>query len=135
MASTPEDPRPLSPHVLHWRWHLTMATSILHRVSGVALYVGAFLLVAWLVAAAAGPDAYVALEDLMLSFLGRLVLFGFTLAAAYHFANGVRHLIWDAGAGFEPKTATAASVFILLFTALAALAVWAAAYWLKGGAP
>jgi len=124
------DSRPLSPHVSIWRWHITMATSIAHRASGVALYAGAILLTVWLAAIAAGPDAYEALRGLLFSLLGRLVLFAFTLAATYHLANGVRHLVWDTGAGFDPKTANAASWFVFAFCLIATLAIWAAAYWL-----
>lgn len=107
-----------------------MLTSVLHRVSGVALYLGAVALTVWLAAAAAGPEAYLAVERALLSFPGRLVLFGFTLAATFHLANGVRHLVWDAGAGFAPKTANAASILVIVFAVASALAVWAAAYWL-----
>jgi succinate dehydrogenase / fumarate reductase cytochrome b subunit len=107
-----------------------MLSSIVHRITGVGLYLGAIVLTAWLAAAAAGPETYAAVEGVLLSFLGRLVLFGFTLAAVFHLANGVRHLVWDAGAGFAPKAASRASIFILLFTVVATLLVWAAAYWL-----
>lgn len=129
MSSLPNDPRPLSPHIQVWRWHLTMLTSILHRATGVALYAGAVLLTAWLVAIAAGPKTYEATEALLLSVVGRLVLFGFTLAASYHLANGVRHLFWDAGAGFTPSTATASGVLVFLVALAGTLAAWSAAYW------
>jgi succinate dehydrogenase / fumarate reductase cytochrome b subunit len=107
-----------------------MLTSILHRITGIGLYLGAILLTVWLAAAAAGPEAYAAAEGLLLSFLGRLVLFGFTLAAVFHLANGVRHLVWDAGSGFDPKASSQASVLILAFTVVATLVIWAAAYWI-----
>jgi succinate dehydrogenase / fumarate reductase cytochrome b subunit len=131
MASTPTDPRPLSPHLSVWRWHLTMGLSILHRATGVALYAGALVLTAWLVAIASGPEVYATAEGWLLSPLGRLVLFGFTLSALFHLANGIRHLFWDVGAGFEPRTATLTGHLVLWFTLLATLAVWSAAYWLK----
>jgi len=130
MASSHNDSRPLSPHLQVWRWHPTMWTSILHRASGVALYVGTLVLTVWVVAAAAGPQAYATAEGWLLSPLGRLVLFGFTLAGTYHLASGVRHLVWDAGAGFAPKTANAVSFVLYGFALVATLAVWAAAYWL-----
>jgi len=129
MAHT-TDPRPLSPHLTIWRWHITMATSIAHRASGVALYVGATVLTVWLVSIAAGPDAFEAVNGLLLSLLGRAVLFAFTLAATFHLANGVRHLVWDTGAGFGLGTANAASWFIFAFCLIATGAIWAAAYWL-----
>jgi succinate dehydrogenase / fumarate reductase cytochrome b subunit len=130
MSATPSDPRPISPHLQVWRWHLTMTLSILHRVTGVGLYLGVFLLVYWLSAVAAGPAAYATAEGLLLSPLGRLVLFGFTLSATYHLANGVRHLLWDVGWGFKPSTATATAWLTLLIALAAAIGVWAAAYWL-----
>jgi succinate dehydrogenase / fumarate reductase cytochrome b subunit len=130
MSATQSDPRPISPHLQVWRWHLTMLLSILHRVSGMALYAGAFLIVYWLGAAAAGPEAYAFAEGLLLSPIGRLVLFGFTLAATYHLFNGIRHLLWDVGWGLKPSTATATGWLTLLLTIAATLGVWAAAYWL-----
>lgn len=129
MAHT-TDPRPLSPHLTIWRWHITMATSIAHRVSGVALYVGAIVLTVWLVSIAAGPDVFEAVNGLLLSLPGRAVLFAFTLAATFHLANGVRHLVWDTGAGFELGIANAASWFVFAFCLIATGAIWAAAYWL-----
>lgn len=129
MAQT-SDTRPQSPHLQVWRWHVTMATSIAHRLSGVALYVGAIVLTIWLGAIAAGPDAYEFVSGHLMAWYGRLVLFGFTLAATYHLANGVRHLVWDTGSGFRPETAGATAWFAFLFAAVAAFGVWAAAYWL-----
>jgi succinate dehydrogenase / fumarate reductase cytochrome b subunit len=108
-----------------------MLTSILHRVTGVGLYLGAILLTIWLAAAATGPQIYVVVEGFLRSILGQLILFGFTLAAVYHLANGVRHLAWDAGRGFDPRAASRISVFILIFTVVATVAVWAAAYGLR----
>jgi succinate dehydrogenase / fumarate reductase cytochrome b subunit len=129
MATTPTDPRPLSPHLSVWRWHLTMALSIFHRVTGVGLYVGALVLTVWFAAIAAGPDVYGMVETWLLSFLGRLILFGFTVSAAFHLLNGIRHLFWDVGAGFEPRTATATGWLVVWLSLAATLAVWAAAYW------
>ncbi len=122
-------PRPLSPHVQVWKWHWTMAASISHRISGCALYAGTALVAAWVVSAAMGPDAYAATASLLLSWPGRLVLFGFTAALCFHFANGIRHLVWDGpGVGFAPRTASAVSVFNFVFATLAALGIWSFAY-------
>ncbi len=128
--TTPSRPAaaPLSPHLQVWRWHPTMATSILHRASGVANYAGAFVVVFWLMALALGPDAYAAAEGLLLSPLGRVVLFGFTLSVVYHLLNGVRHLVWDAGKGFSPGVANAVSVLILIAAAGLSVGIWLAAY-------
>ena len=126
----PTGPRPLSPHVQIWRWHATMAASIAHRVSGCALYFGSALIAALIISVAMGPDAYAAMMDFVLSIFGRIVLFGFTAALSYHFANGIRHLIWDGpGAGFSPATASFISVFNFLFAIAATLGIWAFAYY------
>jgi len=120
-------PRPLSPHLQIWRWHVTMATSILHRVTGCGLYVGGLILVGWAVALASGPDAYATYVGLLGSPLGKLVLFGLTLCVFYHMANGVRHLVWDMGKGFLPKTADFTAVVVMAFAVVATIAVWALA--------
>ncbi len=93
--------RPLSPHLSIYRPMLTMLMSIAHRLTGVALYGGTLLLVWYLVAAASGEAAFATVSWFLRSFLGQLVLFGFTFAFLHHFFGGVRHLIWDAGYGFE----------------------------------
>lgn len=116
--------RPLSPHVQVWRWHITMFTSIAHRATGVALYAGALMLAGWAVALAMGPGPYEAYKHLLGSPLGKLVLFGLTVSIFYHLAAGVRHLVWDAGWGFAPKTADAASAAAVAFGLVAAAAVW-----------
>jgi succinate dehydrogenase / fumarate reductase cytochrome b subunit len=110
-----------------WRWHLTMVCSFLHRVTGVALYGGALILMAWAIALATGPDAYAAFTWLLSSVLGKIVLFGLALSVFYHLANGVRHLVWDAGYGFTPKTAdqTAAAALIFALAAAVVLFVYA----------
>lgn len=121
-------PRPLSPHVQVWRWHLTMATSILHRATGVALYVGTLIGAGWALALASGPDAYAAYMGLLASPLGRLVLFGLTVALFYHLANGIRHLVWDAGKGFAVKTANFSGVLVIAFALVASVVIWALAF-------
>ena len=96
--------RPESPSVWIWRWHVTMATSILHRATGVGLYVGALILAGWCVAVASGAEAYSDYMTVLGSIPGKVVLFLLTVAVFYHLANGIRHLVWDAGYGFKPKT-------------------------------
>jgi succinate dehydrogenase / fumarate reductase cytochrome b subunit len=93
--------RPLSPHLQVYKPQISSVLSICHRISGVALAVGTGLLVSWLVAAAAGPVAFAEAQDFMGSFLGRLMLFGWTFALFYHLSNGIRHLAWDAGYGYD----------------------------------
>jgi succinate dehydrogenase / fumarate reductase, cytochrome b subunit len=97
------DNRPLSPYWIY-RWQITMTMSILHRATGVALAVGSLMLVWWLVAAGIGPDAYSTAHAFLASWLGQLLLIGWTFSLFYHLCNGVRHLAWDAGWGFQIKT-------------------------------
>ncbi|KZM50854.1 succinate dehydrogenase, cytochrome b556 subunit [Labrenzia sp. OB1] len=92
--------RPLSPHLQIYKPILTMVMSILHRITGAALYFGTILLAWWLIAAAAGPSYFDFVNDIYGSILGRLVLFGFTWALVHHMLGGLRHLIWAMGAGF-----------------------------------
>src|SRR4051794_16016450 len=122
-AKAPRE-RPMSPHLTVWRWHITMASSIANRATGVALYVGALIAAAWAISLAKGPEAYAGFKALLGSPLGLVVMFGLTVSFFYHLANGVRHLVWDAGYGFALKTANAASVFVFAFTAAASVAVW-----------
>ena len=125
-------PRPLSPHVLHWRWHVTMTASILHRVAGVGLYLGLIIAAVWAAALASGPQAYDAVSSVLTSIPGLIVLFGITVCLFFHMANGVRHLFWDVGKGFLPRTASATAWFALVFGLAAAIGVWVAAFPLGG---
>ena len=118
------DKRPMSPHVQVWKWHMTMASSILHRVTGVGNYLGIFIVVAWLFATAAGPDYYEPLAGLTGTIWGQLILFGFTLSISYHVLNGVRHLFMDAGKGFNPKLASFTAGLVLVLSVALAVAVW-----------
>ena len=99
--NAPEE-RPLSPHLQIYKPLLTMMMSIVHRITGGALYFGMLLLVWWLIAAAAGPNAYASVQWFMETLLGRLILFGYTWALIHHMLGGIRHLIWDLGYGFGP---------------------------------
>ncbi len=93
--------RPLSPHLQVYRWQISNTLSILHRLTGVALSVGLVALSYWFIALAGGPDSFAAAERVFSSVVGRLFLVGWTFAFFYHLLNGVRHLFWDAGYGFE----------------------------------
>ena len=117
--------RPLSPHLQVWRWHVTMAASILNRMTGGALTVGAVVVFLWLMALAFGPEAYVTFVGLMGSPLGLLIWFGLTLALCLHLAGGLRHLIWDAGRGLSPKAADALSWASMIGGVLMAVVFWA----------
>jgi succinate dehydrogenase / fumarate reductase cytochrome b subunit len=98
------DKRPLSPHLQIYRPQLTSVLSILHRATGVALSLGTLLIVYWLVAMATGPEAYDHAKLVLGSMLGQLFMFLWTWALFYHLCNGIRHLIWDAGYGFDMET-------------------------------
>ncbi|HEY1749849.1 MAG TPA: succinate dehydrogenase, cytochrome b556 subunit [Caulobacteraceae bacterium] len=127
-ATPGQRPRPISPNIQLdggvWRWHLTMVASILHRASGMGLYVGALVLMAWALSLAGGPESYGAFLAVAGSIVGKIVLFGLTLCAFYHVANGVRHLAWDAGYGFKPQTATQTASLAIGFAILASVALW-----------
>ena len=96
--------RPLSPHLQIYSPLINMVTSILHRITGAALYFGSLLLVAWLLAAAIGPDAYNYTASLFATWPAKLILLGYTWALMQHLLGGIRHLIWDTGVGYDLKT-------------------------------
>ncbi|MCF6302874.1 MAG: succinate dehydrogenase, cytochrome b556 subunit [Devosiaceae bacterium] len=95
--------RPLSPHLEIYQFSLTMALSILHRITGVALYLGTGLLAWWLIAAAMGPDQLDFVNFVLGSWFGQLVLLGFTWALFHHMLGGIKHFIWDTGSGLESE--------------------------------
>ncbi len=117
--------RPLSPHLQVWRWHVTMLGSILHRASGIALYAGAVAVVAWIVCLVMGAEWYERFLAVAASPVGILAWFLLSAAAFYHLASGLRHLVWDLGAGLNPKTANTLTNLTLWFGVLATLAFWA----------
>jgi succinate dehydrogenase / fumarate reductase cytochrome b subunit len=119
---------PTSPHLQVWRWHITMAASILTRASGVALYVGVIIVAGWALALASGPDVYGEFMGLMGSWLGKLVLLGLTGSIFYHLAAGLRHLVFDTGRGFAPKTANITAALCIVFAVVATGLVWALAF-------
>ncbi len=126
-------PRPLSPHLQVYRLTLTMAMSILHRITGVGLYFGTLLLAWWLIAAATGPEAYALVQDVMGSWFGKFILLGFTWALIHHAFGGIRHFIWDVGAGFGPSAREFWTMFSVIGTLVCTAAVWIIAYILKPG--
>ena len=120
--------RPLSPHLQVYRPQLTSMLSILHRITGVALAAGTLLLVYWLAAAAGGEKSYVAAQGIIGSLFGQLLLFGWTFALFYHLANGIRHLFWDAGYGFELPTVYRSGLAVLVTAVVLTLVSWGAGY-------
>jgi succinate dehydrogenase / fumarate reductase, cytochrome b subunit len=116
--------RPLSPHLQIWRWHATMLTSILHRATGVALYIGALLFALWLASIALGPPAYALSSALIGSVIGQIVLWGIVFSASFHVLSGLRHLVWDMGAGFNPKLSSLFSNLIIVGAVLLTAGIW-----------
>ena len=125
--------RPISPPLQVYKPQLTSVLSILHRITGVALAIGTILLVYWLIAAASGPEAFASAEALIGSWLGRVLLLGWTFALYFHLTNGIRHLFWDAGLGFELKTVYASGWTVVALAAVLTLASFVAGFALAGG--
>lgn len=123
-----EDIRPLSPHLQIYRWTWTMAMSVFHRATGIALYAGTVLVVWWLVALASGPGPYATVQWVMNSILGRLVLIGYTWALFHHMLGGIRHFIWDTGAGFERAARMSLARFTLFGSLALTVVFWAIAF-------
>ncbi|HEX6831988.1 MAG TPA: succinate dehydrogenase, cytochrome b556 subunit [Rudaea sp.] len=130
----PQLSRPTSPHLGIYRWQLTMTLSILHRATGIALAVGTILVVAVLLALAAGPDAYAAVRAFCGSGLGLFLLFGWSWSLCFHLCNGIRHLGWDSGWGFEIPRAYATGWTVVVVSLLMTIGIWFAAL-SHGGAP
>lgn len=129
MASArPPIERPLSPHLQIFRPIITMVMSIFHRITGFGLYFGMVLLVWWLMAAAAGPEHYATASGFLGSWFGRLLLFGFTWALLHHLLGGIRHLIWDAGYGYDLPTANAMAWGTIIGSVVLTLLVWIVGY-------
>ena len=121
--SNPKFERPLSPF-MNYRWQYTNTLSILNRVTGIALTVGLLLFVYWLVAAASGPGAYADAEVVFAHPLTKLLLVGFSFAFFYHLLNGVRHLVWDAGYGFEKARARASGWLVFIGSVVLTALLW-----------
>jgi len=100
MTEMPQGVRPLSPHLQIYRPRVNMVMSILHRITGAALYLGTLLLAAWLMATAMGEPAFAAVAWFFAHPLGKLVLFAYSFALIHHMLGGIRYLIWDTGRGF-----------------------------------
>jgi succinate dehydrogenase / fumarate reductase cytochrome b subunit len=116
--------RPLSPHLQVYRPQLTSVLSILHRATGIALSVGALYLAIWVVYASASPKTYALFQAFNTSILGRLFLAGWLFCMFFHLCNGIRHLFWDAGYGFELKDAYLSGWIVVGVSAAATLVSW-----------
>jgi len=124
--------RPLSPHLQIYKWQLTSVLSITHRATGLALSVGTVLLVWWLLAAASGADVFRVAQGFWYSWIGRLLLLGWSFSLFFHLCNGIRHLCWDAGRGFELKMVYRTGWLVVASSALLTLIAWIAGYAVRG---
>ena len=123
--------RPLSPHLQIYRPMLTMMMSIAHRITGVALYAGTLLLAWFLIAAASNVHAFASVSRVLNSWLGLLVLFGFTWALFHHLLGGIRHFVWDAGYGMDHPEREWLAQGTLAGGIVLTLVMWALAFWLR----
>ena len=121
----PAHQRPLSPHLSIYKPMPTMVMSILHRITGTALYFGTILLAGWLIAAATSPEAFSWASWFFASWVGRIVLFGYTWALMHHMLGGVRHFIWDVGLGLDKIIATKMALLSAAGSVTLTLLIWA----------
>ncbi|MEO5324622.1 succinate dehydrogenase, cytochrome b556 subunit [Mesorhizobium sp. CC13] len=124
--------RPLSPHLTIYRPPITMTTSIIHRITGAALYFGTLLVAWWLIAAATSQEYFDFVNGIYGSWFGRIVLLGYTWALMQHLLGGIRHLIWDTGAGLEKHTASKLAWATVVGAVLLTLLVWVVGYMVRG---
>lgn len=120
--------RPLSPHLSVYKFRITSSLSILHRMTGVAMSLGAVALVWWLFAVASGPAAYDRFAGVAGSIVGQVFIAGWLFTFFYHLCNGIRHLFWDAGKGLAIEQARASGQVVIVVSALATLAAWFVAF-------
>lgn len=109
-------PSPLSPFLTIFHWPVTMATSIAHRVTGVGLTLGVIVLTLWLFAIESGPEYYALFCSYAATFVGQVVIWGMVWCYVFHFLNGIRHLFWDFGYGFELKTADVTGILVAVLS-------------------
>lgn len=132
MADTAQDARPLSPHLQIWRFTVTMAASITHRATGMALYGGSLLLAVWACALAFSPSLYAGVAGFIASPLGFILVAGYVWSLSFHLLNGLRHLYWDAGRGLAVKTALKTAWAVYIGSVVLTAVVLAAAFAGKG---
>ena len=128
----PSGNRPLSPHLQVYRPLLTSILSILHRITGVVIWAGAVMMTYWIASATYGPEAFARAQWFLGSWFGRLVLLGLTGATFYHLANGIRHLAWDIGWGYEMDKLNISGWAVLIFTGVMTVLTFLAGYWVAG---
>jgi len=123
--------RPLSPHLQIYRWKLCMLTSILHRFTGVALAAGTVLMTWMLLAAATGPGPYEQFTWFCGTYLGQIMLFGWSVALFYHLSNGIRHLLWDMVMFMDKEKADAAGIVVIIATIIFTATLWGSIWFLQ----
>ena len=133
MSKSTTQARPLSPHLQIYRFTPTMAMSILHRITGGALYFGTLLFALWLLAAAGSRGQFDFVNGLFGSIIGRLVIFGYSWVLIHHMLGGIRHLIWDTVHGLEKYTSRRIAIANLVGSILLTLVIWAGAWAIRGG--
>lgn len=124
-AKTKQRPRPLSPHLQIYSWLITSTLSIMHRLTGVALSLGLVLVCAWLICLAFYIPGFEMINSFFSTIIGKVILGGWSFALYYHLCNGIRHLFWDMGKGFDLKTVTFTGVTVLLVAAGLTALTWA----------
>ena len=121
-------PRPLSPHLQVYKPQLTSILSILHRGTGIVLSIGSIFLVSWIMVLTLGESAYQLYSQLVNNWFGKLVIFGFTFGLFYHLSNGIRHLFWDAGYGYDLKDAYISGFAVIFSSISLTLITWLIVY-------
>lgn len=124
--------RPLSPHLTIYKPPITMTMSIMHRITGCALYFGTLLVAWWLIAAATSESHFNFVNWIFGTWVGRLVLLGYTWALMQHLVGGIRHLVWDTGAGLEKHTASKIAWATVVAAIALTVLVWVAGYMARG---
>ncbi len=125
--------RPLSPHLQVYKPQITSVLSIMHRITGVALAVGSLVLVWWLISVAVGAEAFEIVQGFLGSWIGQLLLLGWSFALFYHLCNGIRHLFWDMGKGFDLPTVTRSGIAVIVAATVLTVIAWIWGYSSMGG--
>ena len=120
--------RPLSPHLQIYKPQITSVLSILHRGTGIVLSIGSIILVLWIVTLTLGESTYLMYSNIINNWFGKFIIFGFTFALFYHLSNGVRHLFWDAGYGYDLKHAYISGVAVIISSLSLTSITWLIVY-------
>ena len=126
-----QNARPLSPHLSIYKPIPSMMMSIVHRITGIALYFGTLLIAWWLFAAASGEAYFEWVNGIMGSLIGRLILFGYTWALMHHMIGGIKHLFWDVGLGLEKETSTRLAYMSLIGSVILTILIWVVGYMVR----